>query len=62
MSEVKTRIEATIAELYDADTAKWFMEAQGNDLLDDNRFDAGEGFNVLVFVEAAKMSRSNRPR
>ncbi|NTF34812.1 hypothetical protein G6L88_22440 [Rhizobium skierniewicense] len=59
LSEVKTRIEATIAELYDADTAKWFMEAQGNDLLDDNRFDAGEGFNVLVFVDPAKTLRSN---
>ncbi|XUY30222.1 hypothetical protein RMR21_023965 (plasmid) [Agrobacterium sp. rho-8.1] len=62
LSEVKSKIEAAVAELYDADTARWFMEAQGNDLLDDNRFDAGEGFNVLVFVEAAKNSRSNCPR
>lgn len=57
--EVKSKIKATIAELYDADTAKWFMEAQGNHLLDDNRFDAGEGFNVLVFVDPAKTLRSN---
>lgn len=59
LSEVKSKIEATVAEFYGAGTAKWFMGAHGNDLLDDSRFDAGDGFNVLVFVEAAKILRSS---
>ncbi|XUY29050.1 hypothetical protein RMR21_018480 [Agrobacterium sp. rho-8.1] len=31
LSEVKSKIEATIAELYDVDTAKSFMDAHRND-------------------------------
>lgn len=44
-------IETTIAKVYNADVARWFMSEHGNDPLDPAGFDLlGAGFNVLVFV------------
>ncbi len=54
LTEAKAKVEAAIAEFYDPHTAKWFMDAHGNALLAEDRFDVREGFNVLVMVEAAK--------
>ena len=54
--EAKAKVEAAIAEFYDHDTAKWFMDAHGNALLAEDGFHVREGFNVLVMVEAAKES------
>ena len=48
--QAKSTVEVTIAAFYDADVAKWFMDAHGYDLLDPNRFDVRDGFNVLVFL------------
>ena len=56
LTEAKAKIEAAIAEFYDHDTAKWFMDAHGNALLAEDGFHVREGFNVLVMVEAAKES------
>ncbi|XUY27075.1 hypothetical protein RMR21_001470 [Agrobacterium sp. rho-8.1] len=56
LSEVKSRIEATVAEIYDADTARWFMEAHGEALLKPEQFDLAEGFNELVFINNDRSS------
>lgn len=50
LTAVKSTVAATIAAFYDADVAKWFMDAHGNDLLDAYSFNVAEGFNVLVFL------------
>lgn len=54
LTEAKVKVEAAIAEFYDQDTAKWFMDAHGNALLTEDGFQVREGFNVLVMVEAAE--------
>lgn len=54
LRQAKTTVEASITEFYDIRTARWFMVAHGNALLDENRFDDREGFNVLVFVNEAE--------
>ncbi|WP_284775411.1 hypothetical protein [Agrobacterium sp. lyk4-40-TYG-31] len=59
LTEAKAKIEAAIAEFYDHDTAKWFMDAHGNALLAEDAFHVREGFNVLVMVQAAKQLPSN---
>ena len=59
LTEAKAKVESAIAEFYDYDTAKWFMDAHGNALLAEDGFHVREGFNVLVMVEAAKDLRSN---
>ncbi|KQQ44918.1 hypothetical protein ASF69_08950 [Rhizobium sp. Leaf311] len=58
LTEAKAKVEAAVAEFYDHDTAKWFMDAHGNALLAEDGFHVREGFNVLVMVEAAKDLRS----
>ncbi|NTF07996.1 hypothetical protein G6L37_17660 [Agrobacterium rubi] len=52
LAEAKAKVEAAIAEFYDHDTAKWFMDAHGSALLAEDGFHVREGFNVLVMVEA----------
>ncbi|WP_245445472.1 hypothetical protein [Agrobacterium rosae] len=59
LTEAKAKVEAAIAEFYDHDTAKWFMDAHGNALLAGDTFHVREGFNVLVMVEATKKLPSN---
>ncbi|WP_320203982.1 hypothetical protein [Agrobacterium rosae] len=59
LAAAKAKVEAAIAEFYDHDTAKWFMDAHGNALLTEDGFHVREGFNVLVMVEAAKELPSN---
>lgn len=59
LTEAKVKVEAAIAEFYDQDTAKWFMDAHGNALLAEDTFHVREGFNVLVMVQAAKYLPSN---
>lgn len=56
LTEAKAKVEAAIAEFYDHDTAKWFMDAHGNALLAEDGFHVREGFNVLVMVEANNLS------
>ena len=51
LTEAKAKVQAAIAEFYDPDTAKWFMEAHGTALLKPYQFDLNDGFNVLVLVE-----------
>lgn len=50
--EAKSQVLASITEFYDAETARWFMQAHGDALLAEERFNVREGFNVLVMVEA----------
>lgn len=59
LTEAKVKVEAAIAEFYDQDIAKSFMDAHGNALLAEDGFQVREGFNVLVMVEAAEKLPSN---
>lgn len=58
LGAAKATVEETIGEYYDTDVARWFMAAHGNALLDEDRYDVREGFNVLVFVP----NEYSRPR
>lgn len=57
--EAKSKVWASITEFYDAETAHWFMTAHGNALLDEDRFDVREGFNILVMADKAKPPSSD---
>ncbi|TRA93167.1 hypothetical protein EXN23_10770 [Agrobacterium salinitolerans] len=48
--EAKSKIETVITDFYDADVSRWFMGVHCNDLLELDRFDFNDGFNVLVFL------------
>ncbi|CAD0212789.1 hypothetical protein AGRHK599_LOCUS2069 [Rhizobium rhizogenes] len=48
--DTKSKIEAAITALYDTHVSRWFMGVHCNDLLELDRFDFNDGFNVLVFL------------
>ncbi|WP_236774354.1 hypothetical protein [Agrobacterium tumefaciens] len=48
--DTKSKIEAAITALYDTHVSRWFMGVHCNDLLEPDRFDFNDGFNVLVFL------------
>ncbi|NTE88773.1 AP2 domain-containing protein [Agrobacterium rubi] len=50
LAAARSVVGATITEFYDADVARWFMDAHGDNLLTDKHFDVRQGFNVLVFL------------
>lgn len=50
LAAARSVVEATITEFYDADVARWFMDAHGDNLLTDKHFHVRQGFNVLVFL------------
>lgn len=50
LATVKSKVSEIISEICDADVATWFMNNHGNSLLDEQKFETAEGFNVLVFV------------
>ncbi len=51
LSVVRSNVEASIAEFYDAETAHGFMRAHGRSLLSEEGFNIRDGFNVLVIAE-----------
>lgn len=54
LSDVRSKIEVSIAEFYDAETARWFMMAHGRHLLSEDQFNIRDGFNVLVIADTGK--------
>ncbi len=54
LRDVRSKVEASIAEFYDAETARWFMMAHGRHLLSEDQFNIRDGFNVLVIAETGK--------
>ncbi|MCI9868513.1 hypothetical protein RHIZ_21350 [Rhizobium skierniewicense] len=59
LREAKSKVWASITEFYDDDTARWFMEAHGDALLAEDRFDVQEGFNILVMADTAEPPSSD---
>jgi len=56
LAAAKLKVEAVIAELYDADVARWFMTTHGYTLLSEDGFNIRDGFNVLVVAETSQAS------
>lgn len=54
LSDVRSKVEGSIAEFYDAETARWFMIAHGLLLLSEDQFNIRDGFNVLVIAETGQ--------
>ncbi|WP_320189052.1 hypothetical protein RMS29_015520 [Agrobacterium rosae] len=51
LTEAKAKIEAAIAEFYDHNTAKWFMDAHGNALLAEDAFHVREGVTYSLWAK-----------
>lgn len=56
LNEVRSKVEASIAEFYDAETARWFMMTHGQSLLSEDGFNVRDGFNVLVMADTCTAS------
>ncbi|WP_234791262.1 hypothetical protein [Agrobacterium rubi] len=56
LAAAKSKVEAVIAEFYDADVARWFMTTHGYTLLSEDGFNIRDGFNVLVMAETSQAS------
>jgi hypothetical protein len=50
LGSVRARINETITEFYNADTARWFAAEHGDTLLKEGTFRISEGFNITVWL------------